>query len=78
MNLCRYRYYSPKLEFVVNKEKNQTDKNVLTQEFLYETALCKKKIRNTFFMMNIKYKTKEVGTSPEQKTKLNKFLAKMK
>ena len=28
-------------------------------------------------MMNIKYKTKEVGTSPEQKTKLNKFLAKM-
>ena len=64
------------MEFV-KKEKNQTDKNVLTQEFLYETALCKKKIRNTCFMMKIKYKTKEVGTSPEQKTKLNKFLAKM-
>ena len=54
------------MEFV-KKEKNQTDKNVLTQEFLYETALCKKKIRNTCFMMKIKYKTKEVGTSPEKK-----------
>ena len=53
-------------------------KMYLRKNFSTRLPYAKKKMRNTFFMTNIKYKTQEVGTSPDQKTKLKKFLAKMK